>query len=70
MIDIEQVNPNLMNTVEHGSTYRTLQKREMINFTKGSCGQGREMRSQNYSEWNYNNYLIVVDRWWFEKKNV
>ena len=48
-IDLEHVNLNLMNTVEHGSTYHPLQKRVMINFTKEACGQGGEVNSQNYS---------------------
>ena len=33
-IDLEQVNLILMKTAEHGSTYRPLQKRAMINFNK------------------------------------
>ena len=33
-IDLEQVNLNLINTAEHGYTYRPLQRISMINFTK------------------------------------
>ena len=54
-IDLEQVNLNLMKTVEHGSTYKPLQKRLMINFTKEACGRRREVKFQKHSEWNYNN---------------
>ena len=57
-----------MKTEERGSTYRPLQKRVMINFTKGACGRGREVKFQKYSEWNYNNYYNIVDQWWFEMK--
>ena len=39
-IDLEQVNLNLMKNVEHGSTYRSLHKRLMINLTKEACGRG------------------------------
>ena len=67
-IDIEPVNLNLMKTLEHGSTYRILQKRVMINFIKEACGWGGEVKFQNYSEWNYNNYFEVVDQRWFEMK--
>ena len=48
-VDLEQVNLNLMNTAEHGSTYHLLQKRAMINFTKEACGWGGEAKFQNYS---------------------
>ena len=33
-IYLENINLNLMKTVEHGYTYPPLQKRSMINFTK------------------------------------
>ena len=45
-IDLEQVNLNLMKTAENGSTYCTLQKRVMINFTKEACGRGRGVNFQ------------------------
>ena len=47
-IDIEQVNLNLIKTVEYGSSYRPLQKRMMINLTTESCGQGGEVKFQRY----------------------
>ena len=59
-IDLEQVNLNLTKTAEHGSTYRLLQKRVMINLTKGACDRGGEVKFHNYSEWNYNNYFKIV----------
>ena len=68
-INIEQMTSNLMNTEEHGSTYRPLQKRLMINFTKEACGRGGEVKFQKYSEWNYNNYFGIMDRRWFDMKN-
>ena len=40
----------------------------MINFTKEACGRGEEVKFQNYSEWNYNNYFEIVDRRWFDMK--
>ena len=43
-IDLEQVNLNVMKTDKHVSTYRPLQKRVMINFTKEACGRGREVK--------------------------
>ena len=64
-IDLEQVNINLMKTAEHAYTYRTLQKRAIINFTKEACGWSGEVKFQKYSEWNYNNYFEMVDRQWF-----
>ena len=45
-IDLEQVNLNLRNTVEYGSTYHPLQNRVMINFTKEACDRGRELKLQ------------------------
>ena len=65
-IDIEQVNLNLIKTVEHVYTYRPLQKRVMINSTKKACGWYGELKFQKYVEWNYNNYFKIVDHWWFE----
>ena len=69
-IDIEQMNLILMNTTQYGYTYRPLQKRVMIDFTKEACVSGREAKLQNYSEWNYNNYFKIVDQQWFEKKHL
>ena len=43
-IDLEQLNLNLMNTAEHRSTYRSLQKRVMINFTTEACGRSGEVK--------------------------
>ena len=42
----------------------------MINFTKEDCGRGGEVKSQKYSEWNYNNYFKIVDWRWFEMKTL
>ena len=67
-IDLEQVNLNLMNTLEHGSTYYPLQKRGVINFTKEACGRGGVVKLQNCSECNYNNYFGILGRRWFEMK--
>ena len=69
-IDLEQVDLNLMKTAEHGSTCLPLQKRAMINFTKEACGRGGEVKFQKYSEWNYKNYLRIVDRRWFDMTNL
>ena len=60
----------MINTSEHGSTHRLFQKRVMINFTKEACGRVREVNFQKYSEWNYKNYFIILDRHWFEMKNL
>ena len=43
-IDLEQVNLNLMNTEEHGSTYRPFQKRVIINFIKEACVRDGEVK--------------------------
>ena len=51
-IDLEQVNQNPMKNEKHGSTYRFLLKRVMINFIKEACGRGGEVKFHNYSEWN------------------
>ena len=59
-----------MKTEKHGSTYRHLQKRAMINFTKEACGRGGELKFQKYSEWKYNNYFGIVYRGWFEMKTL
>ena len=67
-IDQEYVDINMMNTVEHWSTYHILQKKVMIHFTKKACGWGGEVTFQEYLEWNYNNYFKIVDRQWFEMK--
>ena len=40
----------------------------MVNFATEACGLDREVKFQKYSEWNYNNYFKIVDRWWFEMK--
>ena len=69
-INIEQMTSNLMNTEEHGSTYRPLQKRLMINFTKEACGRGGEVKFLKYSEWNYNNYFGIMERRWFDMKTL
>ena len=69
-IDLEHVNLNLTKTAEHGYTYRPLQKRAIINFTKGACGWGGVVKFQMYSEWNYKNYLEIVDRRWFETNTL
>ena len=58
-IYIEQVNLNLMSTAEHGFTYRALQKRVMINFTKEACGRGGEVKFQKHSEWNFKHYSKI-----------
>ena len=47
-IDLDQLNLSLVNTAEHVSTYCTLHKRAMINFTKEACGKGGEVKFQNY----------------------
>ena len=47
-LDIEQVILNLTKTAEHGSTYRPLQKRVMINITKEACGRCGEVNFHNY----------------------
>ena len=69
-IDLEQVNLKLMKTEEHGSTYCPFQNRAMLNFNDESCGWGREVKFQKYSEWNYNNYFGILDRQWFEMKTL
>ena len=60
----------LTKTTEHLYTYCPLQNTAMINFTKEACDRGREVKFQNYSECNYNNYLKIVDRRWFEMKTL
>ena len=57
-----------MKPVEHGSTYRPLQKRVMINFTKEACGRGGAVKFQKYSERNNNNYFKILDWRWYEMK--
>ena len=42
----------------------------MINFTKEAYGWGGEVKFQRYSEWNYNNYPVIVDQLWFEMKTL
>ena len=29
-------------------------------------GWGSELKFQKHSEWNYNHYFKILDRWWFE----
>ena len=60
----------MMKNAEHGSTYRPLQQRVMINLTKEDCGRGGEVKFQKYSEWNYKNYFRIVERRWFDMKNL
>ena len=59
-----------MKTVEHGSTYRLLQNRVMINLSKDACGQGREVKLQNNLERNYKNHFEILKRRWFEMKTL
>ena len=68
--DQEQVSLSLMKTPEHGSTYRTLQKRLMINFTKETCGRGGEVKFKKKLEWNYKNYFQILDWQWFDMKTL
>ena len=43
-INIEQMKLNLMNTEEHGSTYRPFQKRVIVNFIKEACVRDGEVK--------------------------
>ena len=48
-IDLEQVNLNLINTAERGSTYCPLEKRVKINFTEEACDRGGVLKFQKCS---------------------